>query len=208
MKLDSAETKYKIMAYIDGLLDFEEKKSFEEDLARYPEILDYILELKKDRLILEELELKKTPDYLSRQVLSAKTKHTDKQSFKWGEVVLRLKDKCFELVKNNFTPAEPRKELFSYRDSAFQTEKVTYHHEEFELSLVALSGERVTVLITFPENTELSSHVDLFRRTDTGLRLAASFQPTAQTVEFQDLEGGVYVLRVKKQDLILDILDD
>ena len=208
MKYDSTETSLRIMAYIDGKLDFKEKKSFEDELERSSDLLNYTLELKKDRVLLEEARLEKTPDYLLRQVLAGKVETVGNRSSGWGEVVLRLRDTCLDFVKNSFSVAEPQKELFTYRDSACQAEKVVFRREDFNLTVMAISEDRVSVLVAFPEVTEEKDHVELYRRTDRGLRLVASFQPAAQTVEFQDLVEGAYVLRVKKQDLSLDILDE
>lgn len=205
--LKESDDRYKtLVGYLDGSLDFKEKKSFEDKLSKSPGLLNYLLELKKDRLILERAPFRQTPDYLLKQALSMSKQKSEKTQTFWGEIILRLKDRSLELIRNSFTPSPPLKELVSYRDNSFNTEKYIFSQRDFELSVLPINGEKINISLSFGVSQTMPTHVELYRKTDSGLRMIASLQPTARSIEFKELMLSSYIIKIMGNDLAIEVL--
>lgn len=194
--------------YIEGKLDPKEKIQFEKSLAKSPKKLDYLLDLKKDLLMMGSIPLNKTPQELLAKVTSQSKKKQIVEDNNWGELTLNFIQKGFEIIKDTFSLESPKTELLAYRSDVRNRIKSILNNDLFELSLLPISVNEMNIEIIFNDPIDSSQWVDLYLIQNDDTKMIASNTITDNKVQFNNLPLENYIIEVFQKKLVLNINSD
>ena len=197
--------------YLEGKLDFKARKSLESSLFHSPELMNELIEMKKDMLYMEKEDLVKTPENLFSQAMEKvkspvlDKKHGEREKINPGKIALKLFDRCFELIEDSFSLSPLDKEVLSYRGSRYDTEKWTFYGAGYSFCFVIRDEEKIDVRVIIQDKERSGENVELYLKQEGNLRLIGSLKPVEKKVQYSGLKLSRYVIRVMGQDTDIDL---
>ncbi|MDH4130015.1 MAG: hypothetical protein OEV44_14755 [Spirochaetota bacterium] len=208
MNDESEKKNFDIILYLEDKLNFKEKKIFEESLLKSPDKLNFLLELKKDMFLMENLTFQKVSDELLNKVLETVREKDTLLQKDWGNILLKLTEKGFELIKDTFSLTPPIREIISYRDNEKGHEKIIFSHDEIELTFVLISNNKLNLNINFNTKKVINENVLLYKKLDNDLRMVASIKPINNKVNFTEILPSNYIIKLKELDLFFSVMEN
>ncbi len=194
------------LAYLDGTLDYDEKKAFEKKLMRSSNQLNFLTQVKKSKALMEGSKLQEVPEALLDKALNAYQIAKANHQGNLGIIAISLVNRSLKVLENTFSPTPPQQATLAYRDSQHDAEQLIFRQKGIQLSITVLPDTHIILDIEFQSPSDVKDHVSLYRMNREGRRMIASLQPRANRIQFQDLPPDEYLITVADRELYFNYL--
>jgi hypothetical protein len=189
--------------YLEGKLSDTNKKMFEKKLSKKADLFNFLMQLKKDILLLGSPFYKSVPKSLLGRALGGLDKEYLLDG--WGKIILRIIDKGFQIVEDTFSQDLPKTELLAYRDIKNNREKLVFNQNEFKIVFLQLSKAKVNIEVIFDNDSMGSDNVVIYLKAISEDRMIASLKPVKNKVIFKSLPIAEYSISILKKKLSLNL---
>ncbi len=201
MKRNADQEQRQFLAYLEGTLDYDDQKAFEKKLMRSPNQLNFLMQVKKNKSLMEGSQLQEVPESLLQKALNSYKGIKADQKGNFGMIALALVDRSLRVLENTFSPNPPQRSTLAYRDSQENAEQLVFKHKGILFSITVLPDTHLILDIEFQSPSVVKDHVSLYRTHLSSRRMIASLQPRGNRIRFQDLPPDQYIITVTDREL-------